>query len=141
MKGGIEGVQEFDECGELMSMEKHPTFTYERFGMPEWIVGKPKPIHIEAAKKALNASIDAASSGEYDMLIVDECLYAIQLGLLKEEDIVELIEGKAKDTELVLTGSHIKIPKVEALADLVSEVKKVKHHFDRGIPARIGTEF
>ena len=141
MKSGIEGNPDFQEYGELKALKQFPNFTVERYGTPAWVIGKPKPEHIRAASEALVASKRAAASGKFDLLIVDEILYAVQLGLIAEKDVLELIRGKAKGTELLLTGSHQALPSVFEAADLVTEVRKVKHPFDKGIVARIGTEF
>jgi cob(I)alamin adenosyltransferase len=75
------------------------------------------------------------------MVIVDECLYAVQLGVISSEDLIRVVKGKAPHTECVLTGSHKRLPEIEEIADLVTEVRKIKHPFDRGIKARLGTEF
>ncbi|MCR4369013.1 MAG: cob(I)yrinic acid a,c-diamide adenosyltransferase [archaeon] len=141
MKGGISSVPDFEEYGELVSLKKLAGFSHERFGLKEWVVGKPGPEHLEQARLALKSSTAAASSGKYDLVIIDEILYAIQLGLITEDAVVLVIDAKAKGTELVLTGSHMPFKKIFARADLVSEIKKHKHPFDSGIIARRGVEF
>ncbi len=141
MKCGIEGTPEFQEYGELKALKGFSSFSLERFGSPSWVIGKPKPEHLQAAKEALAASKKAVASGKFDMVIIDEILYAVQLGLIPESDVLDVIHAKAKDTELILTGSHKPYPGVFEAADLVTEVRKVKHPFDKGIIARVGTEF
>ncbi len=141
MKCGIEGNEDFQEYGELKALKRFPGFSLERYGTPSWVIGKPKPEHLKAAQEALAASKKAVASGKYDMIIIDEILYAIQLGLIAEKDVLDVMALKAKDTELLLTGSHKPYEQVFEAADLVTEVRKVKHPFDKGIIARIGTEF
>lgn len=141
MKGGIGGNREFEEYGELKALKKFKNFSNRRFGVKKWVVGKPGQEHIEQGQKALSYGIGAVSGGKYDLVIVDEILYAVQLGVISEDDVLHLIDSKAKNTELVLTGSHRPFAKIFARADLVSEVKKHKHPFDSGIPARLGIEF
>nr|BAL55795.1 cob(I)alamin adenosyltransferase [uncultured Acetothermia bacterium] len=141
LKGGIRGVDAFEEYGELKALKRFENFSFERYGMPEWLIGKPTEGHIEAGRKALEATARALSSGKYDMVIVDECLYAVQFGVISAEDLITVVKGKAPKTECVLTGSHKRLPEIEEIADLVTEVRKIKHHFDRGIKARLGTEF
>lgn len=141
MKGGIEGNKDFEEYGELKSLSKFENFSHKRFGVKKWVIGKPEPEHIEQGKKALEYAIQSASSGKYDLVIVDEILYAVQLGVISEDDVLGLIDSKNKNTEMVLTGSHRPFEKIFACADLVTEVKKHSHPFDKGISARLGIEF
>ena len=141
MKSGISGTEEFEEYGELAAIKKFPNFTVERFGLKEWVIGKPKPEHIEQAYRALAAAEKSVASGKFDMVILDELLYAITMGLIKVEDVIKMLQKKAKQTEVVLTGSHKRIPELEEIADLVSHIELVKHPYQKGIPARIGTEF
>jgi cob(I)alamin adenosyltransferase len=90
--------------------------------------------------KGLAFAKKTIASGEYDLVILDEICGAINQDLIKVEDIVELAKGKSKKTELVLTGRDA--PKeLVALADYVSEIKHVKHPYDKGIEARRGIEF
>ena len=140
LKGGITGVEAFEEYGEIKALKRFENFSYERFGMPQWLIGKPTESHLEAGRKALEATAKALASGEYDMVIVDECLYAVQMGVIKAEDLIRVVKNKAPHTECVLTGSHKRLPEIEEIADLVTHVKKIKHPFDKGIKARLGTE-
>ncbi len=141
LKGGIKGVEAFEEYGELKALKRFETFSFERFGMPEWLIGKPTEGHLEAGRQALAATARALASGRYDMVIVDESLYAVQMGVISSEDLIKAVESKAPKTECVLTGSHKRLPEVEEIADLVTQVRKIKHPFDKGIKARLGTEF
>ncbi|MCR4335119.1 MAG: cob(I)yrinic acid a,c-diamide adenosyltransferase [archaeon] len=141
MKFGIEANKNFDETGEITALKKFDNFSYKRFGIKKWVIGKPSQEHLAEAKKALNHSIKSVSSGSFDLVIVDEILYAIQLELIKEEDVLKLMDSKNEKTELVLTGSHKPFEKIFEKADLVSEIKKHNHPFDKGIIARKGVEF
>lgn len=141
LKGGIRGNKEFEEYGELLALKRFENFSFERFGFKEWVVGKPKPEHLKEAQKALQEAKKALESKKYDLAIIDECLYAVQLGALEEKDVIELIKCKPENVELILTGSHKPFEKIFELADLVTEVKKIKHPFDKGIIARKGIEY
>ena len=141
LKGGIEGNKDFEEYGELKALKKFGNFSVKRFGLKKWVVGKPDAEHLEQASKALEFTLESVSTGKFDLVVVDEILYAIQLGLISEEDVLRVIEAKAENTELALTGSHKPLEKVFARADYVTEIKKVKHPFDKGIIARKGVEF
>ena len=140
MKNGA-GDAEIEMPGEIRALEKLSNFSYKRFGAGSWIIGKPKPHHIEEVENALNYLQPAIKNENYDIIIADEILYAVQLGLLSENKIIELIKSKPKSKELILTGSHKPFPKIFELADLVTEIKKIKHPYDKGILARKGIEY
>ncbi len=78
-------------------------------------------------------------AGEYDMLVMDESIYAMSMGLLSEDKVLEFLNHKPGHLEVVLSGRN---PSGEllALADYVSEIKKIKHPFDQGLSSRIGIE-
>jgi cob(I)alamin adenosyltransferase len=141
MKSGLKENQDYEEYGELKAFAQFPTVSIERFGFPEWVVGTPTQEHIDAAQRALTAVEIAIHSGKYDIVIADEVLYAIQLQLLTEDTVLAVLDKKAPATEVILTGSHKKLERINERADLVTEVKKEKHPYDKGVQARIGTEF
>ena len=74
-----------------------------------------------------------------DLAVCDELVGACALGLVPEEQVIHFLKGKPAHTEVVLTGRNPS-PALLDLADYVSEIKKIKHPFDRGIAARIGIE-
>lgn len=80
-----------------------------------------------------------AASGEYDMIICDEIINAINSKLVSNEDVLDLIAVKNKHTELTLSGRNASPALMEA-ADLVSEIQCIKHPFEKGIPSRKGIE-
>ena len=94
------------------------------------------------AKRGLSISKDLIENGKQDLLILDEAIATVAYNLLAKEDIEELIAlyKKNKRYELVMTG-HKLWEGLEEKADLITEMRKVKHYFDNGIPAREGIEF
>ncbi len=80
------------------------------------------------------------AGGEFRVLVIDEFMAAYRYGLIGREDALEFLEGKPEALEVVLTGRD-PAPKLTALADYVSEMRKVKHPFDQGILARRGIEY
>ena len=94
----------------------------------------------EAAMDAFLFAWECMESGEYDVIILDEVNCALSLGLIPVNEIVRMIERKPERVELVLTGRGAN-PKVMAMADLVTEMREVKHPFRIGIAARRGIEF
>lgn len=138
MKNGA-GNPEIEIPGEIRALQRFSTFTFKRFGAGLWIIGKPNNEHISKVLEAL--SYLKSCFGKYDIIIADEILYAIQLNLIKEEDVLQLINEKPSNQELILTGSHIPYPAIFDKADLVTEIKKHKHPYDKGIMARKGLEY
>jgi cob(I)alamin adenosyltransferase len=93
-----------------------------------------------AIAQALEKLAESASSGEYDLVILDEIVYCLSKGLAAFEDVKRLIDSKHRRCELVLTGRGASGP-LEELADLVTEMKLLKHPHDEQVPARKGIEF
>lgn len=91
-------------------------------------------------KTQFGSALTAVHAGECDMLILDEVFGAIHCGLLENKMLTDFIKNKPRGLELVLTGRDPE-PEVLELADYISEIKKIKHPFDRKIPARRGIEF
>jgi len=94
------------------------------------------------AKRALRIAEDLIINGKQDLLILDEAIAAVVYHLLNKEDIDELIElwKKNKKFEFVMTG-HKLWDELEEKADLITEMRKVKHYFDKDIPIRVGIDF
>jgi cob(I)alamin adenosyltransferase len=112
----------------------------ESFGLPKFVHGKPEPDDIEAAKKALQRAEEVVSSGEWDLVILDEICVALGFKMLDIGEVKELIKSKAPHTELVLTGRYCPEELFE-LADYVTEMREVKHPYQKGVLARRGVEF
>lgn len=90
--------------------------------------------------QAFQYCFQAAKEHRCDLLVMDEAIGAVHAGLLTEEQLLRLMEDKNPEVELVLTGRNAPESLVEK-ADYVSEIRAVKHPYDRGIPAREGIEF
>ncbi|MGH9923207.1 MAG: cob(I)yrinic acid a,c-diamide adenosyltransferase [Nitrososphaerales archaeon] len=106
------------------------------------IIDDAKPIedHVRAAKEALQISREKITSGKYDIVILDEINYAVNLKLVTAEDVLELIKIRPENTTLVLTGNHAS-EKVIEVADLVTEMKEIKHPYQQGRKAKRGIDF
>ena len=100
----------------------------------------PREEHEKVAKDALTLSREKIRSEKYDIIILDEINYAINLGLIKLEDVLDLIKKKPTKLNIVLTGNHVKNEIIE-IADLVTEMKEIKHPFKSGIKAKKGIDF
>jgi len=96
--------------------------------------------HQKYAEEALKICREKIFSEKFDVLILDEINYAINLGLISVDDVIKLIKEKPENLDLVLTGNHAKDEIIE-LADLVTEMKEIKHPFKSGIKAKKGIDF
>lgn len=94
----------------------------------------------QAISDALETIAQAAEKRIYDVLILDEIVFCLSRGLADLKDIKEIINRKDKAVEIVMTGRGATDELIE-IADLVTEMKKIKHPFDKGIKARKGIEF
>ncbi len=113
--------------------------TVEQFGMGRFIKGDPATADIEAAAKGLEKINDILSAGQHQMVVLDEANVAVSCGLFPVKALLDIIEQKPESMELVITGRGA-APEIIDRADLVSEVKSVKHYFKNGVEARIGIE-
>jgi cob(I)alamin adenosyltransferase len=102
--------------------------------------GEPTAEDVRLARRGLELAREAIMGGEYDIVILDEINVAIHLGVLPVEDVLPLIDGRPEGVELVLTG-RCAPEEFCARADLITEMKNIKHCFDRGVPMREGIEF
>jgi cob(I)alamin adenosyltransferase len=96
--------------------------------------------HQASAKNALNFSRKKILQKKYDLIILDEINYAINLGLVSSLEVVNLVKQKPADLTLVLTGNHAAQEIIE-IADLVTEMREIKHPFQAGIRAKKGIDF
>jgi len=100
----------------------------------------PREEHKKVAQEAIKISKEKIQSGKYDIIILDEVNYAINLGLIDVEAVLDLIKSKPIELNLILTGNHAKREIIQ-VADLVTEMKEVKHPFQLGIKAKKGIDF
>jgi cob(I)alamin adenosyltransferase len=117
-----------------------PFLTIIPTGREGWVNReKPDPEDQRLAQEALRLGADAVKSGTYDLVIMDEVNGAIGFGLLSVEDLLAVIQDKPENVELVLTGRNADQQIIDA-ADLVTEMREIKHYYKSGVPARIGIE-
>ncbi|MGB6463736.1 MAG: cob(I)yrinic acid a,c-diamide adenosyltransferase [Nitrosotalea sp.] len=96
--------------------------------------------HKKIADEALAIAKEKITSEKYNIVILDEINYAVNLGLVKIDDVLKLIQTKPASVNLVLTGNHVRDEIIE-LADLVTEMREIKHPFKSGIRAKKGIDF
>ncbi|NIU02037.1 MAG: cob(I)yrinic acid a,c-diamide adenosyltransferase [Nitrosopumilaceae archaeon] len=100
----------------------------------------PRSEHEKTARIALNTAKEKICSGNYDLVILDEINYAVNLDLITVDDVMEIIKNKPIELDLVLTGNYAK-PEIIDIADLVTEMTEIKHPFKKGIKAKKGIDF
>ncbi len=127
--------------GEWKALEKFTSAHIARFGFREFT----DPANIKAEEKeqarlALAAAREAVSSGDYDLVVLDEVNVAAAWKLIELEDLMKIIREKPAGVELVLTGRYADKKLIE-VADLVTECNKIKHPYDQGMLARSGIDY
>lgn len=125
---------------EIKALKKIKNIRIEQFGRRCFIKKTPDKIDFELALAGLKRAGEIIHKKKYRLVILDEINIAVKLKLIPLDGLLKLINNTPKNKELVLTGRYAH-PKVIKLADLVSEIKEVKHYFKQGIKARLGIEF
>ena len=113
----------------------------EQFGGDEFVYKKELPGNdeLKKAKKGLTTAKEKMLSGKFDLIILDESIVAIYFKLIETNELIEFIKQKPESVELILTGRYCPNKLIE-LADLVTEMKEVKHYYQKGITSRAGIE-
>ena len=127
----------YSELGALDRYADH--ITLKQYGRDCFIEKEPDQEDIQAARQGLEAVKGILASGDYQMVILDEANIATLYNLFSPDELIEVIRSKPESVELVITGRNAD-PKVVALADLVTEMKEIKHYYNRGVQARQGIE-
>ncbi len=126
--------------GEQLAAEKlAPLFTIIQTGQPGWVNTSDISADRAAAQAALVQAREIVTSGAYDLVVLDELNGALGFGLVDLEQVLELIALRPVEMELVLTGRNAH-PQVVEAADLVTEMREIKHYYRAGVPARTGIE-
>lgn len=130
------------EYGELAAVRKlSPLIILEQFGRSGFIhvTEDPDEADIRKAEEGLEKCRTAMLSGKFRIVILDELNVALHFKLIKEEAVFRFIDQRPNDVELVFTGRYAP-PSLMERADLVTEMKDIKHYFDTGLKARDGIE-
>lgn len=128
------------ETSELLALQRFTdTIVIEQFGSGEWVKEYSEE-EAARAKTGLEAVRQILKSGNYRVVIADEILGTLRHGLLTVEELVGLVNDRPEMTELVFTGREAPHELIE-LADLVTQIRSVKHYYETGLPARRGIEF
>jgi cob(I)alamin adenosyltransferase len=133
IKGGF-------DYGELYAVKHLPNLELKAFGQGKFVTQTPPSgKDVGLAKEAFTLAKQVVKSGEYDVVVLDEINVAVHLGLLNVKEIVNLVKNKPAHVELVLTGRYASKEIIEN-ADLVTEMREIKHPFTKGVKPRKGIE-
>lgn len=134
MKGWID----YGEIGGVKMLTPHVEI--HQCGRDTFVNPKnPDQVDLDLAKKGLSLAEEAMRSKQVDILILDEIICTVLFNLIEEEIILQLMKDKPVEMELVLTGRGATERMIE-IADLVTEMKDIKHYYEEGVDARIGIE-
>lgn len=140
MKTYIGQFMKGQHYGELTALRDHPCITIEQYGDIECVHREEiTQKHIDQAQQGLKQARKAMHSREYDIIILDEINVAVWFGLISAEEVIELLNERPKNVEFILTGRRAPEAFLE-MADLVSDVKEIKHYYNQGVKARTGIE-
>jgi len=134
IKGGF-------DYGELYIVDDLPNLKLKAFGRGKFVTEVPPTEEdVKLAREAFNLAEKVVNSNEYDLVVLDEINVALNLKLVDVDEVIHLVRNKPEHVELILTGRYAP-PEIIEVADLVTEMKEVKHPYTRGIPPRKGIEY
>ena len=117
-----------------------PNITLKQYGLGCFIEEKPTQEDIQKAQKGLSEISKIIDTGTYDLIVLDEANIALYYQLFSLEDFMQILKNKAEETEIIITGRYAPKELVE-YADLVTDMKEVKHYYQKGVQARLGIEY
>ncbi len=131
-----------DNTGEAEAARRlAPEFTLQSFGVPGFPrLSDPDPETLESVRRAFVAARQAIQAGEHDLVILDEVNLVLAYELVPVDEVLEVVRRRPPYVEVVLTGRGAP-PELVDLADLVTEMRPVKHYFEAGVKARRGIEW
>ncbi len=124
---------------ELNSLSNIDNIKVEQFGQNYFIKGSPTEKDIDSAKNGFNKIKEILKSGEYEVVILDEANIATYYDLFTVQELIDVIEERAENVEVIITG-RMADNKLIDYADLVTEMKEIKHYYNQGVIARTGIE-
>jgi len=128
------------EYSELKSLKRfYPRITVKQFGLKSFIRGKASAKDVTAARCGLEAAGRAIRSGKFNLVILDEANIATYFNLFRAESLLALLRDRPPHVEIVITGRYADKKIIEA-ADLVTEMREIRHYYAKGVKARQGIE-
>lgn len=127
------------DYSEIKTLSKFKNITVEQYGLGEFVRGNPTEEDKAAGIRGYNKLCDILKKNEHDLVIAEEANVAVICNLFSEKELLALIDMKPDNVELVITGRGA-TPSVMDRADLVTEMKEIKHYYKNGVVARVGIE-
>lgn len=127
------------DYSELKAVDYLPNLTIKQFGNTRFILNTATEEDIRLATAGLSEISKVLASGDYDIVVLDELNVALFYELFSLEEVLEVINNRHKKVEVIITGRKA-APEIIDLADLVTEMKEVKHYYNEGVMARKGIE-
>jgi len=129
------------EYSEIKSVKQYlPLIKIKQYGLECFIINEPTQDDINIGRKGFEEVSEIIRTGEYDIIVLDEANIAIYYKLFSVVELLEVLKNKAKKTEIIITGRYAPAELID-FADLVTEMKEVKHYYANGVEAREGIEF
>jgi len=136
-------IAQFMKMGDYSEIKALQRFsdliTVEQFGKGKFVKGKPSPDEIEAGLRGLQKIKDVIAAGKHDVVVMEEGNVAVMCELFPVEELLDIIDSKPESMELLITGRGAD-HRVMEKADLVTEMKEIKHYYQKGVQARVGIE-
>ena len=117
-----------------------PDITINQYGLDCFIVNEPTEKDIASARAGLSEVTKAVISGDFDVVILDEACIAVHFNLFSVHELIDVLTSRPPEMEIVVTGRYAP-PELVETADLVTEMKEIKHYYNQGVQARKGIEF
>ncbi len=137
----IQFMKGWPHYGELAALQHQPGITLRQFGRAGFVDRQhPEPIDVQMAQEALAHARQVVQTGAHSLVILDEINVALDWGLVALEDVLHLIAERPRHVELVLTGRGAPAELI-AVADLVTEMREIKHPYQQGIVSRRGIDY
>ncbi|MFA6320701.1 MAG: cob(I)yrinic acid a,c-diamide adenosyltransferase [Candidatus Omnitrophota bacterium] len=136
-------IQQFIKSGnysEIKALRKISNVDLAQCGRKSFIKGKPSEADSECAKRGFEKAKDDIFSEKYDLVVLDEINVAMKLGLVNTREVAAIIKDRPKSVEIILTGRDCPAM-IKEIADLVTEMREMRHPYRRGIKARRGIEY
>ncbi|HWP95297.1 MAG TPA: cob(I)yrinic acid a,c-diamide adenosyltransferase [Syntrophomonadaceae bacterium] len=128
--------------GEILAVQKYmPMIQRFQFGLDSFVMrDNPAPVDIAQARQGFEKAKELIQSGDFDMVILDEINVVLDFNLIPEVEILDMVKSKPADLDLIMTGRYAS-EALRELADTVSEVCEIKHHYAAGVKDRAGIEY
>lgn len=126
---------------EIEAVQKFlPDITVRQYGLDCFIFHNPTQQDIDAAQKGFTEISAIIQSGKYEVVVLDEANIALFYNLFTNKELIEVLKSKPDNVEIIITGRYAPAELTD-FADLVTEMKEIKHYYNRGVEARIGIEY